>query len=77
MLRMPRTQALQIRREIELAAGGDMAQADIKPLRGRRGFYRLRVAAWRAVFEVTDDAIVVWLVGARGQVYKDLDAMGL
>ncbi|MDX2142506.1 MAG: type II toxin-antitoxin system RelE/ParE family toxin [Rhodospirillaceae bacterium] len=77
LLRMPRPQARQIRQDLERIAAGMTGDADLKPLRGRRGFYRLRVGDWRAVIEVTDDMVMVWLVGSRGQVYKDLAAMGL
>jgi mRNA interferase RelE/StbE len=77
LLRMPRHVAQRLRGEIEAFAAGRTSTADIKPLRGRETFYRLRLGPWRAVFELTQGFLIVWLIGPRGQVYKDLSAMGL
>ncbi len=42
---------------------------DIKSLSGRDG-YRLRVGKYRILFDVTDDDIIVYEIGLRGQIYK-------
>ncbi len=44
---------------------------DIKPLRGSKGSYRLRVGNCRIIFSYPDDnTILVDKVGPRGDVYK-------
>ncbi len=44
---------------------------DIKPLRGSKGSYRLRVGSCRIIFSYLDDsAILVDKVGPRGGIYK-------
>lgn len=48
--------------------------ADIKPLKGRLGLYRLRVGGYRVIYTYNKDGeiivILVLDVGARGDVYK-------
>jgi mRNA interferase RelE/StbE len=47
-------------------------QGDIKSLSGRDG-YRLRVGQYRALFDMTEDVIIVYEIGSRGQIYKGGD----
>ncbi|MDX2142004.1 MAG: hypothetical protein SFV19_01500 [Rhodospirillaceae bacterium] len=77
LLRMPRPQALALRQALESVATGEMGSTDIKPLRGHRGFFRVRLGSVRAVVEIANEVVTVWLIGERGQVYKDLAAMRL
>lgn len=44
-------------------------QGDIKAMSGRDG-YRLRVGNYRLLFDIMDNAIVVYEIGLRGQIYK-------
>jgi len=44
-------------------------QGDIKALAGREG-YRLRVGAYRVLFGIDEDVIVVIEIDLRGQVYN-------
>ena len=44
-------------------------QGDIVPLSGQDGF-RLRVGKYRVLFDVTDEKIIVYDIGLRGQIYK-------
>ena len=44
-------------------------QGDIVSLSGKDGF-RLRVGKYRLLFDVTDDKIIVYDIGLRGQIYK-------
>lgn len=44
---------------------------DIKPLKGSRGSYRLRVGDWRIIFSYPlKDTILVEKIAPRGEVYK-------
>ena len=45
---------------------------DIKPLTNSGGLYRLRVGAYRVIYTVEHDKLVVYVVeiGNRGDVYK-------
>jgi mRNA interferase RelE/StbE len=45
-------------------------EGDIARLRGRDGF-RIRVGGHRIIFDVTEDGVVVYKIGPRGQVYKE------
>ena len=44
---------------------------DIKPLKGYKGYYRLRVGGWRIIFVYKDNGdILVLKIAPRGEVYK-------
>ena len=47
-------------------------EGDIKPLKGRSGFFRLRVGDYRIIYRVEEDRYVVVVIdaGNRGQIYK-------
>jgi mRNA interferase RelE/StbE len=61
-----------------LTKGRDLATNPRPPgsrkLKGARDAYRLRVGEYRVLYEVTDAALVVWVVeiGPRKSVYKGL-----
>lgn len=42
---------------------------DIKKMQGKDGF-RLRVGKYRALFDVTENSIIVYDIDVRGQIYK-------
>jgi len=44
-------------------------QGDIVSLSGKDGF-RLRVGKYRLLFDISDDKIIVYDIGLRGQIYK-------
>lgn len=44
---------------------------DIKPLKGSKGSYRLRVGDWRIIFSYPDQNIVlIEKIAPRGEIYK-------
>ena len=47
---------------------------DIKKLRGYEHVLRLRVGAYRIIYEVDNERLIVTVIdaGNRGQIYKDL-----
>ena len=46
-------------------------QGDIVELQGTKGIYRLRVGAWRVIFEyLSTDKVLVSKIAPRGGVYK-------
>lgn len=46
---------------------------DIKPIKGNRGLYRLRVGVMRIIFSYIDgDVVLVEKAGYRGDIYKHL-----
>lgn len=72
LLKMPSQNARRIRRALDrLAEDPDRRDVDVAPLEGRPGF-RLRVGAYRVIFERDDKArtIDVLRVAARGQAYR-------
>ena len=44
-------------------------QGDVVALSGQDGF-RLRVGKYRLLFDKTDDKIIIYDIGLRGQIYK-------
>jgi mRNA interferase RelE/StbE len=44
-------------------------QGDIKTMAGQEGF-RLRVGAYRVLFGIKNDTIIITDIGLRGQIYK-------
>lgn len=71
LMRMPRDQALRIRRRIDDLARDPYSAASVKKLTGHPGF-RLRVGDWRVVYLLIEDRLVVHVVriAPRGEVYK-------
>jgi mRNA interferase RelE/StbE len=51
--------------------GKEPPEGDIKPLKGWDG-YRLRVGGYRLIFDKAGDAIQVFKIEPRGQVYKGM-----
>jgi len=48
-----------------------LPQGDVKPLRGSKGNFRLRVGDWRILFSYPErDTILIEKIGPRGGVYK-------
>jgi mRNA interferase RelE/StbE len=45
-------------------------EGDIRPVVGRKGYFRLRVGGFRALYRIEDDVIFVTNLDPRGQVYK-------
>ena len=56
------------------AAFEDLAKeppkGDIRPIVGQKGYYRLRVGAFRALYRIENDTIFVTNIDPRGQAYK-------
>jgi len=42
---------------------------DIKPLKGRKKFYRLRIGMFRAIFIIKNGCIIISNITPRGQAY--------
>ncbi len=45
---------------------------DIRPLKGRKGQFRLRIGTYRVIFEINHNQIVIYILSIdnRGDVYK-------
>ena len=45
---------------------------DIKPLKGKSGFFRLRVGDYRIIYTVDNGLLIVYVIAAgnRGDIYK-------
>lgn len=50
----------------------DVGHLDVKPMIGEAGLWRLRVGPIRAIYEVQNDRLIVYVltIGYRGDVYK-------
>lgn len=57
----------RLRAKIEAYAVGE--SADVTPLKGFPGEFRMRVGDWRIVFEETATEIIITRVGHRRHVY--------
>ena len=47
-------------------------KGDIKPLKGSKDVYRLRVGDWRILFSYLDGGVYVRKIEPRGDVYKEV-----
>jgi mRNA interferase RelE/StbE len=47
-----------------------LPNGDVKPLKGTKGGFRLRVGKWRVVYQLTENEIIVRAIGSRGDIYK-------
>ena len=63
---MDKTTKNRIKTAIELIPNGD-----IKPLKGSKGSYRLRVGDWRILFSYVDNnTVLIEKIAPRGEIYK-------
>lgn len=69
---MPRTTAILIRDKLrELATDPYAPNNNVKELQGREG-YRLRVGAWRVIYEIRDGQMIILVldIGPRGGICR-------
>ncbi|MCD7708326.1 MAG: type II toxin-antitoxin system RelE/ParE family toxin [Clostridiales bacterium] len=66
--KLPQNEKIRLVREIEKLPYG----SDIKPLKGYKGFMRLRVGDYRIIYTVDHGNCIVWVVDVdnRGEIYK-------
>jgi mRNA interferase RelE/StbE len=71
LLRMPRDQALLIRRKLDELARDPFAMANVKKLTRHPG-YRLRVGDWRVLYLLVNDRVVIHVIriATRGKAYR-------
>jgi mRNA interferase RelE/StbE len=71
LMRMPRGEALRIRRGIDDVARDPYRAQHVKKLVGAPGF-RLRLGDWRVLYLLIDDRLIVQIVriAQRGEAYK-------
>jgi mRNA interferase RelE/StbE len=71
LVRMPRDQAVRVRRKLDELARDPIGAPNVKKLTGHPGF-RLRVGDWRVVYLLQNDRLVVQIIriAPRGGVYK-------
>jgi mRNA interferase RelE/StbE len=71
LVRMPRDQAVRVRRKLDELARDPIGAPNVKKLTGHPGF-RLRVGDWRVVYLLQNDRLVVQIIriAPRGEVYK-------
>ncbi|MGD9894568.1 MAG: type II toxin-antitoxin system RelE/ParE family toxin [Dehalococcoidia bacterium] len=57
------------------ALAGDPRPSGVKPIRGRAGYYRVRVGDYRVVYSVDDTAraVTVVIVAHRREVYDRME----
>lgn len=67
--KMPRHISARFFDAFDKIEAGDESGLDIKTLRGRNGYLRLRIGTYRAIYSVDMELIVI-RVGSRGDVYK-------
>jgi mRNA interferase RelE/StbE len=71
LMRMPREQALRIRRKLDELARHPYDAPKVKKLTEHPGF-RLRVGEWRVVYLLIEERLVIHVIriAPRGEVYK-------
>lgn len=71
LLRMPRDQALRIRRKLDALARDPLQAPNVKKLSDHPGF-RLRVGDWRVIYTLHHDRVVIHVIriAPRGEVHK-------
>lgn len=71
LMRMPRDQALRIRRKIDELARDPYNAPNVKKLTEHPGF-RLRVGDWRVVYLLIEERVVIHVVriAPRSEAYK-------
>jgi mRNA interferase RelE/StbE len=73
---MPGRYRQRARRTIEGLAG-QPRPAGAKELRDRPGIYRLHLNGWRIIYQIDEDAGIVWIIGIRmktgPETYANLD----
>ncbi|MGF1643767.1 MAG: type II toxin-antitoxin system RelE/ParE family toxin [Thiotrichales bacterium] len=69
--KLPSHHAVNFRTAFERIAAGDTAGLNITALHGRDG-YRLRFGAFRAIYQIEGQQIIVLVLdaGPRGDIYK-------
>jgi mRNA interferase RelE/StbE len=71
LVRMPRDQAVRVRRKLDELARDPIGAPNVKKLTGHPGF-RLRVGDWRVVYLLQNERLVVQIIriAPRGEVYR-------
>lgn len=66
--RLPQTERKRLVSAIELLPKGD----DIKPLKGYKNLFRLRVGDYRIIYTIDNGELLIMVidVGNRGDIYK-------
>lgn len=69
--RIPANVARNIRDKIAQYAADPQGLANnVKALKGKPGFFRLRVGDWRIVFRPADELLEIVDIGPRGSIYE-------
>ena len=60
------------KQELLLRAISQLPKGDIKPLKGHKGVYRLRVDDFRIIYTIDNGQLLICVIdaGNRGQIYK-------
>ena len=68
--KLPKQDKLRIVSDIQRLPNGE----DIKPLKGHKGLYRLRIGNYRIIYTVDHGQLIVFVIDVdnRGDVYKRL-----
>ncbi len=71
LLRMPKVQAIRIRRKLDVLAKDPQKAANVKKLTEHPG-YRLRVGDWRVVYLLDHGRIIIQVIriAKRSEVYR-------
>ncbi len=69
LINLPRRAAERIVERIEAMAAGE--PADVQPISGQPGYFRLRIGPFRVIFRREDnaDTIVITWIAPRGDAY--------
>lgn len=68
--KMPANTSDRIRAKVRqyAAAPAELAQ-NVSPLKGKPGYFRLRIGGWRVVFREDDETVAIIRVAPRGRAY--------
>ena len=67
--KIPQRYKLLIDRELEKLKKKE--KADIKPVKGQKNIYRLRVGNYRVLYEIIIPDLIIVNIDVRGNIYKN------
>ena len=74
LLRLPKHIKVKIVEGVERIAQDPRGAPNVRPLKGSKNRYRLRVGEYRVVYDIGDSVKILWIIriGHRREVYRRL-----
>lgn len=69
--KLSKKQLLYLLPYIEKIVANDLSGLDVKPLKGKKNFYRVRAGSYRLIFKTNDGNVLVFVGKRDDQTYHD------